>query len=138
MQDHRKPKPAPDGTPPDRAQRNFTDPDSGILASRDGFLQGYDPQIAMGAARQVIVAERLVTTAADHAALMSLVDAAAHRTFGRKPRAVSADSGLATEANLAAMAEGRIAAYLPPGRSRHGNQAARSHHCSSAWPRRPV
>jgi ubiquinone biosynthesis protein len=35
-----------DGGPPDRAQRNFTDPDSRILPTRDGFVQGYtlDPE----------------------------------------------------------------------------------------------
>ena len=48
-----------DGGPPDRAQRNFTDPDSRILPTRDGFVQGYNGQIAVDAAHQVIVAHRL-------------------------------------------------------------------------------
>ena len=48
-----------DGGPPDRAQRNFTDPDSRILPPRDGFVQGYNGQIAVNAAHQVIVAHRL-------------------------------------------------------------------------------
>lgn len=52
-----------------------------------------------------------MTTAADYTALMLLVDVA-HRRLGRKPRAVSADSSFATEADLAAMANRRIAAYL--------------------------
>lgn len=50
-----------DGGPPDRAQRNFTDPDSRILPTRDGFIQGYNGQIAVDAAHQVIAAHRLVT-----------------------------------------------------------------------------
>src|SRR5215213_4823867 len=58
-----------DGGPPDRAQRNFTDPDSRILPTRDGFVQGYNGQIAVDAAHQVIVAHRLVTNPADHRAL---------------------------------------------------------------------
>jgi hypothetical protein len=33
---------------------------------------------------------------------------------------VSGDTGFATEANLAAMAERRVTAYLSPGRIRHG------------------
>lgn len=53
------------GGPPDRAQRNFTDPDSRILPTRDGFVQGYNGQIAVDAAHQVIVAHRLVTNSAD-------------------------------------------------------------------------
>ena len=39
-----------DGRPPDRAQRNFADPDSRILPTRDGFVQGYNGQIAVDAA----------------------------------------------------------------------------------------
>jgi hypothetical protein len=40
--------------------------------------------------------------------------------LGRKPREVSGDSGFATEANLQGLIERRIAAYLPPGRRKHG------------------
>lgn len=63
-----------DGGPPDRAQKNFTDPDSRILPTRDGFIQGYNGQIAVDAAHQIIVAHRLVTTSADYRALVPLVD----------------------------------------------------------------
>jgi len=111
------------GGPPDRAQRNFTDPDSRILPTRDGFIQGYNGQIAVDAAHQIIVAHRLVTTAADYRALVPLVDGmAAH--LGRKPREVSGDAGFATEANLAALKARRIMGYLPPGRARHGEAHA--------------
>lgn len=48
-----------DGGPPARAQRNFTDPDSRILPPRDGFVHGYNGQIAVNATHQVIVAHRL-------------------------------------------------------------------------------
>ena len=112
-----------DGGPPDRAQRNFTDPDSRILPTRDGFVQGYNGQIAVDAAHQIIVAHRLVTTSADYRALVPLVDdVSAH--LGRKPREVSGDAGFATEANLAALGERRIKGYLPPGRARHGEAHA--------------
>src|SRR3954464_10648938 len=63
-----------DGGPPDRAQKNFTDPDSRILPTRDGFVQGYNGQIAVDATHQVIVAHRLVTTAADYRGLAPLLD----------------------------------------------------------------
>ncbi|MBX6373698.1 MAG: transposase, partial [Acetobacteraceae bacterium] len=42
----------------------------------------------------------------------------------RHPREVSADAGFCTEANLAAVQERRIAAYVPPGRARHGEASA--------------
>jgi transposase len=115
-----------DGGPPDRAQRNFTDPDSRILPIRDGFIQGYNGQIAVDAAHQVIVAHRLVTMAADYRALVPLVDDI-HAHLGRKPREVSGDTGFATEANLAALQERRIKGYLPPGRARHGEAHAAGH-----------
>lgn len=69
MVDHGKPKRAPDGGPPDRAQRNFTDPDSRILKTADGIVQGYNAQIAVDGAHQIILAHRLQTNAADRGAL---------------------------------------------------------------------
>ncbi len=65
------------------------------------------------------MAHRLVTTSADYRALIPLVDDIPVH-LGRKPREVSGDAGFATEANLAAMKERKIKAYLPPGRARHG------------------
>lgn len=111
--------PPPDPTPPDRAQRNFTDPDSRIMPSGGGFIAGYNGQIAVDAAHQIIVAQRLGTNPADFAGLIPLVDQA-RSNLGRKLREVSGDTGFATEANLDAMAERRVRAYLSPGRIRHG------------------
>lgn len=116
MQDHGQRKKTADGGPPDKAQRNFTDPDSRIQPTRDGFIAGYNGQIAVDAAHQIIVAQRLATNPADYAALVPLVDQA-QANLGRKLREVSGDSGFATEDNLAAMAERKIRAYLPPARS---------------------
>ena len=119
MQERGGRKRGPADTPPDRAQRNFTDPDSRIMPSGGGFIAGYNGQIAVDAAHQIIIAQRLATNPTDYAALVPLIDQArAH--LGAKPREVSGDSGFATEANLAALAQRRIAAYLSPGRIRHG------------------
>lgn len=108
-----------DGGPPDRAQRNFTDKDSRILPTREGFVQGYNGQIAVDAAHQIIVAHRLVTNSADYRALVPLIDDVRVH-LGRKPREVSGDAGFANEVNLAALKERGIAGYLAPGRARHG------------------
>ena len=54
-----------------------------------------------------------------HPALIPLVDQS-RANLGRKLREVSGDTGFATEANLTAMAERGIAAYLSPRRIRHG------------------
>lgn len=119
MQARGRRKRAKDGGPPDKAQRNFTDPDSRIQPTKDGFIAGYNGQIAVDQAHQVIVAQRLATNPADYGALIPLVDQA-RANLGRKLREVSGDSGFATEANLAAMAERKVRAYLAPGRSKHG------------------
>jgi transposase len=113
-----RPQRAPDGGPPDRAQRNFTDPDSRLQPVKGGVIQGYNAQVAVDAARQVIVSHRVATNAADYPALVPLV-AAIRRDLRRNPAEASADAGFCNEANLAALQRRRIAAYLAPGRARH-------------------
>lgn len=113
MQAHGARAKTANGGPPEKAQRNFTDPDSRIQPTRDGFIAGYNGQIAVDQAHQIIVAHRLATNASDYAALIPLVDQA-RGNLGRKLREISGDSGFATEDNLAAMAERKIRAYLPP------------------------
>ena len=81
-------------------------PDSRIMPSQGGFIAGYNGQIAVDAAHQIIVAQQLSTNPADFAALVPLVDQA-RANLGRKLREVSGDTGFATEANLDAMAERR-------------------------------
>ena len=119
MMDKGRPKRAADGGPPDKAQRNFTDPDSRILKTRDGFVQGYNGQIAVDRQAQVITAHRLTTNGADYGALEPLLDQTA-KLCGRKPREVSADAGFCNEDNLAALEARSIEGYLMPGRARHG------------------
>ena len=119
MSDHGRPRRAQDGGPPDRAQRNFTDPDSRVLKTRDGFVQGYNGQLAVDAAHQIIVAQRLTTNGSDQDGLVPLLDAAT-AALGRKPREISADAGFCRESNLAALEERRIRGYRAPGRAAHG------------------
>jgi transposase len=118
MQQRGARKQSVDDPPPDKAQRNFTDPDSRIQSTQNGFIAGYNGQIAVDAASQVIVAQRLATNPADFAALVPLVEQTC-ANLGRKPREVSGDSGFASEANLIALRAQKITAYLCPGRVRH-------------------
>jgi transposase len=115
MVDHGRPARAPDGSPPERAQRNFTAPDSRVLKTRDGFVQGYKGQLAVDAAHQIMVAQRLTTNGSDQAGLVPLLDAPTAAP-GRKPREVSADAGFCREGNLAALVACGIRGYLTPGR----------------------
>jgi transposase len=127
MQQVGKPCRAAHGGSQDRAQRNFTDPDSRILPTRDGFIAGYNGQITMDAANGVIISHRLVTSGADVDGLVPLADAA-HRALGRKPVEVSADTGFASEANLEATAERCIKPYVPP---RRGHGSRDEHHITA-------
>jgi transposase len=120
MSDHGRPRRAPNGGPPERAQRNFTDPDSRVLKTRDGFVQGYNGQLAVETSHQIIVAQRLTTNGSDQDGLVPLLDAA-RAALGGKPREVSADAGFCREANLEALAARGIRGYLAPGRGSHGS-----------------
>jgi transposase len=120
MTDHGRPQHTPEGDPPARAQRNFTDPDSRVLKTRDGLVQGYNGQLAVDGAHQVIVAQRLTTNGSDQAGLVPLLDATA-AALGHTPRAVSADAGFCRESNLEALAARGIRGYLAPGRASHGS-----------------
>jgi transposase len=119
MSDHGRPRHAKDGGPPTRAQRNFTDPDSRVMKTRDGFVQGYNGQLAVDAAHQIITAQRLTTNGSDQAGLIPLLDAT-KTVLGRTPREASADAGFCRESNLQALEERKIRGYLAPGRAAHG------------------
>jgi len=57
---HRVPR-EKDGTPAPKAQRNFTDADSRIMKTGDGYVQGYNCQAAVDEENQSIVAQALTT-----------------------------------------------------------------------------
>lgn len=114
----------PSGTPAPKAQRNFTDPDSRILKSKDGFIQGYNAQAAVDGTAQVIVAQGLIATQSDQAQLTALLDRIA-ADLGRTPKQVSADCGYLSEANLQALDERGIAGYVAVARAKHPHRAKR-------------
>jgi len=114
----RKPKQEP-GTPPDKAQRNFTDPESKIQKTPDGFIQGYNAQAAVDATAQVIVAQDVTPMAADVGHLVPLVTAIG-RTLRQRPRQVLADAGYCSDDTLKALGRKGIAAYIATGRHKHG------------------
>ena len=120
MVDHGRPVRAPDGGPPDRAQRNFTDPDSRVMRTKDGFVQAYNGQLAVDAAHQIITAHRLTTNGNDQDGLVPPLDALT-ATLGCTPRELSADAGFCREDNLEALAARGIRGYLAPGRGQHGH-----------------
>jgi len=118
-----RPAKNPPGTPHDRAQRNFTDPDSRIMKARDGFIQGYNAQAAVDAAYQVIVAQGLTNQASDTHQLEPIL-ASIKANMGRQTRELSADAGYCSEHNLTALARRHVRGYVATGRQQHGTASA--------------
>jgi transposase len=112
-------KPPDDGVPPDKTQRNFTDPEAKIQKTSDGFIQGYNAQIAVdGGPAQIIVAQHVTPAAPDVQQLMP-VFAAITAGLRRKPGSVLADAGYCSEANLVALETKGIEAFIATGRRKH-------------------
>ncbi len=106
----RKPK-HPPGTPKDSSQRNFTDPESRIMKSSEGYQQCYNAQIAVDADHQVIVSSTLTNCGADAPELTPLVRGIKENT-GRQAKEVSADAGYCSENNLKELSRRRIRGYV--------------------------
>ena len=113
----------PSDVPEPKAQRNFTDPDSRILKTKDGYIQGYNAQAAVDAQEQIIVAHTLSNNGNDQAQLAPLLDAT-KANLGRNPDEVSADAGYCSAANLRTLIRRRIKGYIATGRQKHGTKSA--------------
>jgi len=136
-----KAKEAP-GEPPTRVkpdakkQRNFTDPDSRIMKTKDGFEQAYNGQAAVDAGSQVIVAAQLTNVQNDVHEMHDLLHQIRANT-GRQAQEISADSGYCSEENLRELSWRGINAYVATGRQKHGGAAAMKDCAwSSPWTRR--
>jgi len=103
------------GEVPKKTQENFTDPESRIMKTQDGFQQCYNGQIAVEGKSRLIVANDVVQNAADNDCLVPMAKAA-RRNTKRKPQRVLADAGYRSEENFRKLAEARITAYVALGR----------------------
>ncbi|MDA8333238.1 MAG: IS1182 family transposase [Candidatus Dormibacteraeota bacterium] len=122
----REAKEAGKEAPEEKAQRNFTDPESRIMKGSEGaFIQGYNAQAAVDASSQVIVAASLTTSAADAGQLVPIVDLIRDH-LGVTPQQVSADAGYCSETNLEALEQRGVDAYVATGRM------SRSYRCPPA------
>lgn len=115
-----KPAAPPSDEPDPKAQKNFTDPESRIMKTKDGFIQGYNAQAAVDATAQVIVAHGLDARQSDQHQLTPVTDAI-QANLGRKPQQLSADAGYCSDANLQALEVREIDAYIAPGRAKHAS-----------------
>jgi len=118
------PEPAETARPVEKAQRNFTDPDSRIM--RDGatksFEQSYNCQAAVDSQAQVIVAAQVTQQANDKQQVKPLVDQMKVNLEGRLPAELSADAGYYSDDNVAYLDGQSIEPYVATGRQKHTAQ----------------
>lgn len=112
-----------EAVPDDKAQKNFTDPESRIMKTSNGFVQAYNCQAAVDSVNQIIVAQSVTNEGNDKRQLIPILDQI--RTNCRQQAdEISADSGYCSEANLAEVKRRRISGYIATGRQRHGESSA--------------
>ena len=113
------------GVPEDKAQRNFTDPESHIMPAPGGkhFEQAYNAQAAVDSAHQVIVAAEVTDQPSDRGQAVPMMEQVKENT-GELPREMSADAGyFSSDAVKDLSAEG-IDVYMPPDRMHHAYKMA--------------
>ncbi len=125
----------PSDEPAAKAQKNFTDPESRIMKSKDGFVQAYNAQAAVDAQAQIVVAQDVTQSPVDGGQLVPMTDAV-EASLGRKPKQLSADSGYCSEANLAALEQRNIDAYVATGRAKDAMAGAADSEVTAVSPRR--
>ena len=110
--------------PSPKAQRNFTDPESRIMAKKGkDVIQGYNGQAAVDAETQIILAADLTNMAADAPHLIPMLDQVVSNTDA-KPAEVTADAGYFSERNVAET-EYRLPdadVFIPPDRQKHSSR----------------
>jgi hypothetical protein len=108
------------GVPEDKAQRNFTDPESRIMPAPGGkdFVQGYNAQAAVDSAHQVIVACDVTNQPSDKGQAEPMMEQVRHNT-GQPPREMSADAGYFSAKAVREMTELGVEAFIPPDKVRH-------------------
>lgn len=107
--------------PTKKSQYNFTDPESRILKGPDGFVQGYNTQIAVEPVFQLIVGQRVTQAANDKQQMVPLIEAIEEQS-GQKPEGVLADNGYCSDENLKYLARRRMEGFVATGKQKHGER----------------
>ena len=95
----RKPK-APEAVETPEAKANVTDPESQILKTKKGWVQGYNGQAVADCATQVIIAQDVTQQANDVQQLGPMLTRCEEQA-GQRPRELLADAGYWSEDNAA-------------------------------------
>ena len=106
-------------TPEDKAQYNFTDPESRIMKGSDGFVQAYNAQVVVEEGCQLIVAQAVTQEANDKKQVVPMVEAIGAQAE-QTPEQLLADSGYCSDENLKNLETTPIDVYIATGRQKHG------------------
>ena len=111
------------GVPEDKAQRNFTDPESRIMPGPGGrnFLQAYNCQAVVDHEHQVIIAARATNLTSDKQQAVVMI-AETIDNVGRVPREVSADAGYYSAQAVADLQVLGVDPFIATEKTRHGHK----------------
>jgi transposase len=117
-------KSAEEAKPDDKDQYNFTDPESRIMKSGDGFVQGYNAQAAVEPTLLLIVGQTVTEATNDKKQLKPMVELIEQQS-GQRPEAILADNGYCSEENLGHLEstdqpERKIEGFIATGKQKHG------------------
>jgi hypothetical protein len=117
---HKIPRTKDGGIDP-KAQRNFTDPESRIMKSSEGYVQAYNCQAVVDEEHQIIVAQAVTNQAPDAEHLVPLLVQTVGNC-GAKPANLLADAGYFSEVNVCEVTKWRIEPFIPPRREKHSDE----------------
>ena len=103
------------GKPTPKAQRNFTDAESRIQKTGDGFIQGYNCQAAVDEGHQIIVAQAVTNQPPDVEHLTPMLEQVV-ANCGAAPAKSTADAGYFSEQNVARAKALGTDPFIAPGR----------------------
>ena len=116
--------------PDDKAQYNFTDPESRIMKGPDGFVQAYNAQVAVEGTLQLIVGQAVTQKTNDKRQLQPMVQTIVQQA-DQTPVQLLADSGYCSDENLGALGDTPIDLYIATKKHKHGERP-------TSCPRGPV
>ena len=108
------------GAPDDKAQRNFTDPESKIMPVSGGkhFEQCYNAQAAVDSAHQIITAADITDQPSDKKQAVPMAEQV-KENIGDLPRQMSADAGYFSSNVVEELTAAGVDVYMPPDKTRH-------------------
>jgi transposase len=118
----RKAKP-PKEEPKQKAQRNFTDPESRMMVegSSKAYIYGFNCQAAVDEESQIILASGTTQEATDKKQIEPMLHKIKDNVKSN-PEKLSADAGYYSESNIKLLRKKGVDCYIPPSRQTHNQE----------------